>query len=305
MCINGTIFNIQRFSIHDGPGIRTIIFFKGCPLECKWCANPESQEKKKQIMYSKADCRSCGMCQRVCSHEAIIMKKDNGIEINRKKCVACGNCIEECIPMALKMTGEELSISEIKKEVMKDSAFFRKEGGITLSGGEPLLQKEIAAKLLKSFHDLCIHTAIETCGQVNYENIEAVLPNCDLFLYDIKEMNSKKHEELTGVGNQTILKNLIKLGKTDAKIWIRMPIISGYNDDPKEVISVTDIARQIRNLEKIELLPYHNLGVSKYERLGKKYELSREIKAPTQEQLYDLKGGIERAYNGVKVDVGK
>lgn len=307
MGMSGIIFNIQRFSIHDGPGIRTIVFLKGCPLNCIWCANPESQNKKKQVMYSKKECRMCGICQKVCPNGAIYIEKYKGVVIDREKCMVCGTCIEECIPMALKIVGKELSVEEIKKEVMKDSSFFRRDGGITLSGGEAMAQKDFAAKLLKEFHDLCIHTAVETCGQVEYETIEAILPYCDLFLYDIKEMNSLKHKEFIGMGNEKILENLLKLGKTDAKIWIRMPIIAGYNDNPKEVCTVADIARQIRNLERIELLPYHNLGVSKYERLGKTYELDREMPPPTQERLYALKKVIEQELQGrdVEVIVGK
>lgn len=307
MGVKGTIFNIQRFSVHDGPGIRTIIFFKGCPISCRWCANPESQSSRRQMMYTRRDCAGCRSCEKVCPNQAIQFTEERGVVIDEKKCRVCGTCVEECIPMALKSVGEIVDSDEIVKEVLKDSAFFRKGGGVTLSGGEALMQSKFAAEILKSLKALCIHTAVETCGYVDYRHIEAVRPYCDLFLYDIKETDTYKHREYTGVGNERIIENLLRLGQTEAKIWIRMPVIVGMNDDEKDISNIVLIAQQIRNLERIELLPYHNLGVSKYEKLGKNYTISRDLNPPTQEYLYRLKEKIEEKFvkKGIQVIVGK
>lgn len=307
MGIKGTIFNIQRFSVHDGPGIRTIIFFKGCPIRCRWCANPESQSSRRQIMYTRRECVGCKSCEKACPNQAIYFSAERGVIIDENKCRTCGTCIEACIPMALKSVGEIVDSEEIVKEVLKDSVFFRKGGGVTLSGGEALMQSKFAAEILKSLKSLCVHTAVETCGYVDYSDIEAVRPYCDLFLYDIKETDTDKHRQYTGAGNERIIENLLRLGQTEAKIWIRMPVIVGMNDSEKDISDIAFIAGKIKNLERIELLPYHNLGVSKYEKLGKSYTISRDLNPPAQEYLYRLKEKIEERLikKEIQVIVGK
>lgn len=307
MGIKGTIFNIQRFSVHDGPGIRTIIFFKGCPIRCRWCANPESQSSRRQIMYTRRECVGCKSCEKACPNQAIYFSAESGVIIDENKCRTCGTCIEACIPMALKSVGEIVDSEEIVKEVLKDSVFFRKGGGVTLSGGEALMQSKFAAEILKSLKSLCVHTAVETCGYVDYSDIEAVRPYCDLFLYDIKETDTDKHRQYTGAGNERIIENLLRLGQTEAKIWIRMPVIVGMNDNEKDISDIAFIAGKIKNLERIELLPYHNLGVSKYEKLGKSYTISRDLNPPAQEYLYRLKEKIEERLikKEIQVIVGK
>lgn len=285
--IKGVIFNIQKFSLHDGPGIRTIVFFKGCHMSCLWCSNPESQEVAPQIMFNKNLCTKCGRCQSVCENSAIDM--NSSYKIDKSKCIKCKKCVESCLNGALVVEGKEHSVEEIIKELKKDSVHYRRSnGGITLSGGEALLQPDFAVELLKECKSYGWHTAIETAMHVNSEAVKKVIPYIDLAMIDIKSMNNEVHKKFTGVGNDIILEN-IKLSDELAKeIIIRVPIIEGFNADLESIREIAQFSKSLTKLKRIDLLPYHNYGESKYEASGKEY-LLRELKAPSEDKMNTLK----------------
>lgn len=289
--IKGVIFNIQKFSLHDGPGIRTIVFFKGCRMTCLWCSNPESQDISPQIMFNKNLCTKCGRCQLECEYSAIDM--NSLYRINKDKCNNCEKCIESCLNGALVLEGKKCSVEEIVKELKKDSIQYRRShGGITLSGGEVLLQPNFAAELLKECKSYGWHTAIETAMYVNSEAVKKVMPYIDLAMIDIKSMNSEVHKRFTGVGNESILKN-IKLSDELAKeIIIRVPVIEGFNADLESIREIAQFSKSLKGLKRIDLLPYHNYGEGKYEAIGKEYLLG-ELKAPSENKMNTLKSLVK------------
>lgn len=248
------VSQIQRFSLHDGPGIRTTIFLKGCNLRCKWCHNPESQLAQKQMMYYKDKCIGCGKCAEVCPHQL-------------KKCDFCGKCELYCPADARKVCGKEYSVDEVFSEIAKDKMFYENSGGgATFSGGECMLQIDFLYEILKKCKENGIHTAIDTAGNVPWEYFERVLPYADLFLYDVKAISDELHKQGTGVSNKLILENLLRLsGKCD--IIVRIPIIGGFNDDNAEVKKIAEFLKKIKCIKK-ELLPYHSMGEHKYDALG-------------------------------------
>lgn len=244
------IFDIQRGSFVDGPGIRTTVFFKGCNLNCKWCHNPESQNKDKQILIYEEKCTGCGKCRKVCPN-------------NFEKCDFCGKCAIYCPNDAREVCGREYLAEEILSEILKDKSFYGNEGGVTFSGGECMLKIEFLKQLLISCKENGIHTAVDTAGNVPWESFEKILEYTDLFLYDVKCADAKLHKKWTGVDNRLILDNLSKLSQKGAKLWIRIPVISGVNDSELEMKEIGKILRTIK-AERIELLPYHAMGLSKY-----------------------------------------
>jgi len=274
--MKGSIFDIQRYSVHDGPGIRTLIFLKGCMLRCQWCSNPESQNLNNEIMLMDEECigiDKCGLCISTCEHNAIY-QKDNKAFIKRELCEGCGNCSVKCPCDAIRSTNRIMSVQEITDYVMKDIDFYnRSGGGVTLSGGEPLFQYEFCLDLLKSLKKKKLHTALETTACYSWEKLKNIIQYADLFLIDIKHMNSSEHEKYTGVGNSLILKNLKKLSKEKAKIEIRIPLIPGINDQLDNLLRTGEFVKNELGLKKITLLPYHRLGQTKYEQLGKDYML--------------------------------
>jgi len=268
----GLIFNIQRFSVHDGPGIRTLIFMKGCPLKCIWCCNPESQSIKKEIMFTEDRCLGCGNCSQHCPSSAIQMKEGKPF-IDKNKCTLCGVCAQVCPTQATEMIGEEMTVDEVMEEVLKDTNFYyRSGGGITITGGEPLVQPKFVRNLLRKCKEHGINTAIETCGYVQWDILETILEYIDLILFDIKHMNSKKHKQYTGVNNEMILQNLSNLEKFKKGIIIRVPVIPGHNDSIKNMKEIASFARRLK-IKEIHLLPYHRLGKNKYKRMKKRYNL--------------------------------
>lgn len=277
------IWNIQRYNIHDGAGIRTIVFFKGCPLSCKWCANPEGISGSAELKVNKALCISCGLCVEVCQNRAITLC-DSLVNVDRNRCRLCGKCVQVCYAKALEILGRKVTIKEILKECEKDSIFYRwSGGGLTLSGGEVLLQSEFAAALLCAAKGEGIDTAIETCAAVQWAKFEKVLPYVDTYLFDLKLMDNVMHKKYTGMPNDLILENAIKLAMHGGNIVFRMPVIPGVNDTEDNIRKTAEFAKRC-NAEYLELLPYHKLGVNKYEMLGKNYELP-EVVSPSQQSM--------------------
>ncbi len=256
-----TIFDIQRNSYVDGPGIRTTVFFKGCNLRCAWCHNPESQSAKPQMMFYRNKCTMCGKCKKKCAYAL-------------EKCTFCGKCTIFCPQDAREICGREYTADEVLKIIMKDKAFYdNSHGGVTFSGGECMLQIDFLIEILKACKENGIHTAVDTAGHVPYERFETILPYTDLFLYDLKCFNSEKHKLYTGVGNELILKNLKRLLVTGTPLWIRIPIIPTFNDSEEELQKIKEYIFSCGAPQKIELLPYHAMGEHKYAAIGKEAPL--------------------------------
>ena len=260
------IFEIKRFAVHDGDGIRTTVFFKGCPLRCVWCHNPESLTTKSELAYYEHKCVSCGECLGVCPTGAHLV--ENGRHVfKREKCLACGKCAEICLGNALTLYGKETTVEELLPILLKDKEFYDNSGGgVTLSGGECLLHADFCTVLLKNLKENGVHTAVDTCGFVSKTALDKVLPYTDIFLYDIKAFDEKVHKKCTGKSNEKIIKNLFYIDGQGAKIEIRIPYIPYYNNGETE--NIGKVIGALKNLTKVRVLPYHNYASSKYEALG-------------------------------------
>ncbi|ABX41793.1 choline TMA-lyase-activating enzyme [Lachnoclostridium phytofermentans] len=271
------IFNVQKYNMYDGPGIRTLVFFKGCPLRCKWCSNPEGLERKFQVMYKQSFCTNCGACADVCPVGIHVMSNGTHEIVREKECIGCMKCKNICPKSALTIAGEVKTISELLKIVEEDAAFYDMSGGgVTLGGGEVTAQPEAALNLLMACKQEGINTAIETCGYSNTENILKIAEYVDLFLFDIKHMDPVRHNELTGVNNEQILTNLEELLHRRYNVKVRMPMLKGINDSREEIDAVIKFLmpyRTDKNFKGIDLLPYHKLGVNKYNQLDKVYPI--------------------------------
>jgi glycyl-radical enzyme activating protein len=266
--MNGRIFEIQRFSLHDGPGIRTTVFLQGCPLSCRWCHNPEGQGGKSILSFQPDRCIGCGSCFRVCPHEVHRRVAGRHV-IERSLCQGCGRCARECHALVLEIVGREVTVEEVIATVLRDESFYRiSGGGMTLSGGEPLAQVDFTEALLRAAKESDLHSCIETSGYADFSAFERVRPLVNLFLYDIKETDPMRHEHFTGVPHALILDNLKKLHSRGAKIRLRLPIIPGFNDREDHFLAVAALAASLPGLEGAEIVPYHPLGLSKLESLG-------------------------------------
>jgi len=255
----GYVSNIQKFSVNDGYGIRTIVFLLGCTLKCKWCQNPETLENKPTLMFVADLCKGCNRCRKVCP--------------NGEQCISCFQCAEACPYEALKLSGREMSAEQVLNEVMKDKVFYKQSGGgVTISGGEPLMQVDFTAEILRLIKKEGIGTCIETAGNVPWLNFEKVLPYTDLFLYDVKFLDPQLHTKWTGCSNRLILENLEKLVRFDKEIIIRIPLIPGINDGP-EFRAIIDRVSEFESIKEIHILPFHQLGSSKYEQMGMDYSM--------------------------------
>ncbi|MBU3113265.1 glycyl-radical enzyme activating protein [Clostridium lacusfryxellense] len=273
MIKKGNIFDIQRFSLYDGPGIRTTVFLKGCPLRCIWCHNPESWHLKSQLMFNKEKCTNCGECSLVCPTGAQIMK-NNIHEFLQQKCNKSFKCVDVCSYGALKISGLEKDVQAVMKEVAADITYYDNSGGgLTISGGEPTVQWEFTLELLKVAKQMNIHTAIETCGFGQQEVFNKIRNYTDLFLFDIKDTGSARHEKLTGVSNIKILKNLDFLYNQGSEIILRCPMIPGINDTTEHLRGISALSRKYPNLKGIEILPYHDMGRGKWKEMQVKYTL--------------------------------
>jgi pyruvate formate lyase activating enzyme len=272
------IFHIMRFSLHDGPGIRTAVFFKGCPLSCWWCHNPESQNPEPEVLYSAEGCRLCGDCVAVCPHEAI-ERTGERMTVN-DNCRLCAACVDACGVEARSVAGRTMTVTEIVAEVERDLVFFDESGGgVTFTGGEPFAQPELLEALLHACRAHRIHTTIETCGAVARENMLRIAGLADLILYDLKILDAARHRMYTGAGNRTILENLEGLVAAGRPVTVRIPIVPGVNDDPAGVRAACDYLSKLR-VTRVDLLPYHAAGAEKYRRLGREYRM-QQTKAPT------------------------
>lgn len=294
------IFNIQKFSVHDGPGIRTTVFFKGCPLKCLWCHNPESQMYEKQMLFDSNKCVLCGTCVKICPQKAIKIQ-NNKLTTDPNKCNYCRQCEIYCIPGARQVAGKEYTVEEILKEVMKDKVFYEQSnGGVTVSGGEPLVQTDFVEELLRKLKEENIHTAVDTCGAVSFENIRRAASYTDVFLYDIKLMDDEKHREFTGVSNKLILDNLRKLSQIHNNINLRMPIIEGVNSDESHIEKTIDFIKEL-NIKKVNLLPYHDIARHKYKKLDILYE-DEKMSKPSDKKMQRFKEMFEK--EGYETKIG-
>jgi pyruvate formate lyase activating enzyme len=292
------IFNVQKYNMYDGPGIRTLVFFKGCPLRCKWCANPEGLEKKYQVLYKRNSCIDCGACVSVCPVGIHSISKQNRHEVNRSiECTGCRKCQEVCTQAALSIVGEVKTISELMEIIEQDREFYTVSGGgVTLGGGEVTMQSEFAANLLMVCKQEGINTAIETCGYAKLDAMLQMAEFTDLFLYDIKHIDPERHYKLTGVHNERILENLKELLHRRYNVKIRMPLLKGINDSQEEIERVIAFLmpfRDYKNFKGIDLLPYHKLGVNKYTQLGKEYPIEGDPSL-TDEDLDRIEGWIKK-----------
>jgi len=266
--MKGKITTIQRMSINDGPGIRSTIFMKGCNLRCKWCHNPETFSTEDELERIETKCIHCGKCASVCKSGALTINA-NGLHFNKKKCTECFKCIDQCFPEALQKIGKDYTPEELFQEIMQDFTFFRNSGGgITISGGEPMLQSDFVKATLKLFHENNIHTGIETNMSIPWVKYKGIMPFTDLFMCDIKIIDNEKHKKWTGAGNSRILKNILNLDKTGKPYYIRTPVIPGFNHSLEEIRQIVDFVGDLKNIKKYELLPFHSLAELKYKNLG-------------------------------------
>lgn len=266
--MKAVVFDIQRFSVDDGPGIRTVVFFKGCNMHCLWCHNPESLHPYAEVMFLTQKCIGCGKCVEVCVQNCHTLSDGRQL-FDRSHCINCGRCAEVCYTGALAVTGLSMTVEEVVAEIKKDDLFYRNSGGgVTFSGGEPLLQADFLRDVLIECEKAGIHCAIETAGNVPWTSFEKVLPFTDLFLYDIKVVDETLHKKATGSGNKRIISNLKKLAKTGAEIWARTPLIPSINDTLAEKERLAELLATLESIQTHVFLPYHNLGEGKYESLG-------------------------------------
>lgn len=298
----GFIYDLQRFAIHDGPGIRTLVYMKGCPLKCLWCSSPQTQHSKIEIMHNEINCKKCGRCIDVCPVHVITISDEDEIIFNRELCTYCGQCVESCPNQALKLIGYHITFEELFQEVNKDSPFYRRSnGGVTVGGGEPTMQLDFVKAFLKRCKQTYIHTAIETCGYVKWDNMEKLLKYVDLVYIDIKHMDPIVHKELTGVSNELILENTKKISALKPMI-IRIPVIPGCNDSDDNITATARFAFDLgENLKRIDLLPYHKFGTQTYSRIGMEYKL-KDVEPPSDDHLIRLKEIVESC--GVKAQIG-
>ncbi|MGA2478546.1 MAG: glycyl-radical enzyme activating protein [Spirochaetia bacterium] len=290
----GIVFEIERYALKDGPGIRTVVFLKGCLLRCLWCSNPESQEPQPQLVYWREKCLNCRACITACPHGALSWS-DGGVLIDRRLCRACGTCAKGCNAEALVLLGRSMSAEEIFLEVQKDAAFYRTSGGgVTFSGGEPFEQPELLRETARLCKGARIHTGVETSGLVPWETMAATLPVIDLVLFDLKEMDPVRHRALTSADNQLVLENFRKLMKTGKAVIVRVPLIPRHNDRTDNYLRMIEFLRSTAPGIRVDLLPYHRLGRGKYRRLNLAYQLE-ELEPPSQEHVEEIRGLFESA----------
>jgi pyruvate formate lyase activating enzyme len=291
----GLIFDIRRFSIHDGPGIRTTVFFKGCPLSCWWCHNPESQAPGPELWLRGGRCIRCGECLKVCP-EGAISQQEEGYVTDQALCTLCGTCLEACAAEARQIVGQQMSVTQVMAEVERDIPFFDESGGgVTISGGEPLQQRKFLISLLRELKQKELHTTLDTCGYTSWKSLQEAQPFVDLFLYDLKLIDDDRHRQFTGVSNRLILQNLQRLVQAGRAVVVRVPIIPGVTDREDDLHQLGAFIAGLSAALRVDLLPYHRAATGKYERLNRDYHLL-DVLPPDPEQMQKAAEVLQR-YN--------
>jgi pyruvate formate lyase activating enzyme len=283
---SGILFDIRKYSIHDGPGIRTAVFFKGCPLACAWCHNPESQSFRPELLLRPGRCIDCGACLTSCQPDAIHASPSGvGVVTDRERCTACGKCTLVCVAEARQLVGQQYSVNQVMAEIEADRVFYeRSGGGVTFTGGEPLAQPRFLLELLSACHTRGISTVVDTSGFALWQVLDEIRPLVDLFLYDLKLMDEARHIHWTGISNSDILSNLRQLSETGSRILVRIPLIPGINDDEENLRAMGEFLASLSASPPVELLPYHNIAAAKYAGLGREYGLT--ILSPDTEHIH-------------------
>jgi pyruvate formate lyase activating enzyme len=299
----GLISAVQKYSTKDGPGIRSTVFFKGCPLGCLWCSNPELIRPQPDLLYSREKCARCGTCIQVCPQGALSFGEDGYILIDRVKCDGCGDCVEECPESALELAGRFINVDEVVDDLLKDRVFYETSGGgVTFSGGEPLWQSGFVAQVAKRLKAEGIHTALDTAGDVGWCRFEEVLPYIDLMLYDIKLIDNDQHRRFTGRDNDLILTNAQLLARQGVPMHIRLVMVPGINDSPEEIRARMDFVKELGDsVKQVDILPYHRYGAGKYSRLGLDYPLM-DLPEHTDTQVDEISALVENF--GLKTTIG-
>lgn len=299
----GLIHKIERFSLHDGPGIRTLIVMKGCPLRCRWCSSPHTQNPNPEILYIRSKCKGCGRCIEVCPQKAISRGADpSQVKTDRAICIGCGECIASCPNRARELSGRHYTAEELFREVEKDAAFYRRSGGgITVGGGEPTMQAEFVGEFLALCRSHFFHTAMETSAHTSWEKLAPLLDSLDLVYIDLKHMDDSRHVQWTGASNRGILEN-IKRASEKCRLIVRVPVVPGFNDSVENISNTAIFAKNLdKNFLRLELLPYHQFGIHKYEELERAYAIE-SVKPPSDEHMANLRD-IARSV-GIDVEIG-
>jgi pyruvate formate lyase activating enzyme len=301
----GTVFSVQFFNLHDGPGTRTLVFFKGCPLSCQWCANPESMSRRPELGLTRSKCDGCGKCIDACPEQALSVDEGTALRIDRQRCNACGECIPACGLEALTIYGKEMTAREVFDEVYRDKMFYEGTGGgVTVSGGEPLLQPRFLVAVLELCRGAGIHTCLETTGYASREICERVLPLTDHVLFDLKHMDSRVHREFTGKANTRILENAALVAGSGMPVMFRIPLVPGFNDTLQNIGATAEFIKNLAgdNIQGLELMPYHRMGTGKYEALDKRYSFAH-LQPPSPDYVESVKKRFEE--RGVSCTVSR
>jgi pyruvate formate lyase activating enzyme len=295
MSMTGRVFDIKRYSIHDGPGIRTTVFLKGCSLNCLWCHNPESVDPGPELMHWPGRCARCYACVEACPLGAIGKDASGAVVVDRSKCDLCGKCAEACLYDAMQIVGREMTVDEVLDEVEKDRIFYEQSGGgVTLSGGDPAVQTVFAEAILDGCRARGLRTAVDTAGFSSNGALERLASKAELVLFDLKVMDEARHRDLTGVPNGPILGNLEKLAAAGTEVWVRIPLVAGVNDDDKNVARTIAFLRPLRTIKRIGLLPYHSGGLEKARRIGKDAKF-RKFESPSEPRIAAVEAAFREA----------